>query len=113
MNLREFREMVRQELGANLENATPENIRSFLDGMQALVYPPKRVGEYIVLDEEGPLDYERLVLDFFSGSLEGDPEKAAIALWLFAMEIWTYCMEQDTAQQFASLLEDWMSEEEG
>lgn len=88
MDLEEFREAVYRELGPSLERATYENVRLFLDRMQATLYPPLGIDGHIVLGEERALDFESIVLEFFANSLCFPPEQAVIGLWLFALEIW-------------------------
>jgi hypothetical protein len=94
MRLEEFREAVYRELGPSLERATYENVRLFLDRMQALVYPPLRIDGRVVLGEEEAEGLEPIVLDFLANSLRSSPEEAVIGLWLFAAEIWFSHMEE-------------------
>ena len=93
MNLEEFREDVYREFGQSLERATTDSIRNFVDKMQALLYPPLRVGDHIHVGEEGTADFESIVLEFFANSLRMPSEEAVIGLWLFAVETWFSTME--------------------
>lgn len=94
MNLEEFRRAVYGEFGTSMERASYESVRLFLDRMQAILHPPTRLGEHIVLGEEPPSDFDSIVLEFFANSLRLPPEQAVIALWLFALDIWFSSMEE-------------------
>ena len=94
MNLEEFREMVYAELGPSLEKATHENVRLFLDRVQAIFYPPVRVQGHVELGEERAADFETIVLEFFADSLRLPVEEAVIGLWIFALETWFSYMEE-------------------
>jgi hypothetical protein len=113
MRLEEFREEVYQAFGQRLERANETTLRAFLDRMQALVYPPQRDGDTVVLEEEtGEPDYQRLVREFLASMLLRADEENLIALWLFTLELWFYVMQEETARQFAAFLREIHWEEE-
>jgi len=113
LNLEEFREQVYSRFGRHLERANEETLRPFLDQMQAVLYPPKRDGETVVVEGEVELDYHRLVRRFLADSLRREDEQNLIALWLFCAELWLYVLTEDVSRQFAAFLREihWESEE--
>lgn len=113
MRLEDFREEVYTLFGRHLERANEETVRPFLDRMQALIYPPKREGDAVVLEEEAvDLDYHRLVREFLAEMLLRADEGNLIALWLFTLEMWFYIMQEDISRQFAAFLREIHWEEE-
>ncbi len=106
MRLEDFREEVYRVFGRRLERANEETLRPFLDRMQALIYPPKREGDTVLLEEEAELDYHRLVREFLADMLLRADEENLIALWLFTLEMWSYVMQEDISRQFAAFLRE-------
>jgi hypothetical protein len=85
MRLREFRRMVQKAFGPNMENATPSNVREFLDRLQAKW--PSQMSDGRIEIEESAVSYEGILRDFFARTLELPHEEAIIALWTFALEL--------------------------
>jgi len=104
VRLEEFREEVYRLLGQRLERASEENLRAFLDRMQAVIYPPPREGETVVLEGEAELDYDRFVREFLADILLRADEENLIALWLFTLELWLYVHQEDISRQFGAFL---------
>lgn len=103
-----FRDLVREEFGENLENATPANVREFVARWYRQQMPPRREGRLLLGEET--MGWEESVRHFLNGMLDLPPERAALLLWLFAMEMWYSIVACDYEETFLSLL-GW--EEEG
>jgi hypothetical protein len=85
LRLREFKRRVHAAFGPNMENATPSNVREFLDKLQAIRPSEKSNGRFVI-DETAP-SYESILRDFFARTLDLPHEEAVIALWTFALEL--------------------------
>jgi hypothetical protein len=85
VKLREFKRMVEAAFGPNMENATPSNVREFLDRLQAKAAPAEWDGRFHI--NESAASYEEILRDFFARALERPREEAIIALWTFALEL--------------------------
>lgn len=104
MNIAEFRELVRQEFGPELERATPANVREFLDRMQVRLHEESGEAQTYALDsEEESRSYEEIVTDFFSRALDYPPDQAFIMLWLLAFEQHFAMLEEDYARRFVTI----------
>ena len=104
MRLEEFKSLVRSEFGQGLKNATPANVREFLDRMQQEVFQ-SRLAERIVIDEPAT-SYEEVIKDFFNRILDVPSEEAVIALWTLALDLSFAAIEYQYAERFASLFHD-------
>lgn len=104
MKLDEFRGLVRSEFGNGLQNATPANVREFLDKMQQNVFQ-SRITERIVLDETATT-YEEVIKDFFNKILDAPAEEAIMALWSLAFDLSFAAIEYQYAERFATLFQE-------
>jgi hypothetical protein len=104
VKLEEFRNLVRSEFGQGLKNATPANVREFLDRMQQAVFQ-NRLAERIVIDEPAT-SYEEVIKDFFTRILEAPLEEAIVALWALALDLSFAAVESQYAERFASLFHE-------
>ncbi|MDE2127319.1 MAG: hypothetical protein KGJ62_12085 [Armatimonadetes bacterium] len=102
--LKRFRATVRREFGANLEKATPANVREFLDRHEEemLHGRPKAPIEL----RESKTTYEEILKDFFSDVLDRPTDEAIIALWTLALEMSFFSIEQQAADRFRPLFGD-------
>ena len=104
LKIEEFRKLIREEFGEGLKHATPANVREFLDKMEGRVLPDS-VTNRIVIDE--PCNsYEEVIRDFFSHILDLPPEEAIVALWSLSLYLAFTAIENQYAEQFASLFKD-------
>ena len=100
----EFRKLVKAEFGERLKNATPANVREFLDRIEGEVLPEK-VSNRIVMNE--PCNsYEEVIKDFFAQILELPADEAVVALWTLALDLAFGAIESQYADKFASLFRD-------
>ncbi|CUU35548.1 hypothetical protein DCOP10_114282 [Armatimonadetes bacterium DC] len=104
MRLSEFRERVRQHFGENLRNATPENVREFLDQLQKEAYENARdaTGCYEMMTETAR-SYEEIIQDFFARVLELPPEEAVMLLWTVGLELAYAAIEHQYAAELDPL----------
>src|SRR5262249_54122612 len=99
MTLAEFRELVRQEFGPDLEHITPANVREFLDRVQS--HKPAEGTRFRLNEQE--TTYEGILRAFFRQVLEVPPEEAIIPLWTLALELAFADLREMIAGQVASL----------
>jgi hypothetical protein len=85
VKLREFKRLVQAEFGPRMENATPSNVREFLDKIQTR-WPSQKANGRFVIDEPA-LSYEEILRDFFARVLDLPEEQAVVALWTLALEL--------------------------
>lgn len=104
MDLQEFKGLVDNEFGYNFENATPGNVREFLDRMQMNVLGPQLNGR-IVLQEHAST-YEEVLKDFFARVLEFPKDQALIMLWLLAFDLVFSGIELHQADKFKVLFRE-------
>ncbi len=104
MNLEEFKEAVRREFGANLQNATPANVREFLDRLQQAEWKSS-TSVPLVLNETATT-YEEIIRDFFARVLDLPPEQAIILLWTVAIELSFAALESHYAEIFDKLFRE-------
>lgn len=104
MKLEEFRSLVRSEFGNGLQNATPANVREFLDRLQQDVFQ-NRMAERIVLDETATT-YEEIIKDFFNRILDAPKDEAIMSLWSLALDLSFAAIEFQYAERFATLFQD-------
>jgi hypothetical protein len=105
MKLAEFRKRVFAAFGPKMENATPANVRQFLDTIQADLEEEsleRRGGVRgpIVLNEHAT-SYEQILQEFFSESLRLPNDAAIITLWTMAVEMSFSAL----ASQYAEVLQ--------
>lgn len=104
MRLDEFKSLVAAEFGPGLKNATPANVREFLDRMQQEVFQ-SRLAERIVIDEPATT-YEEVIKDFFTRILDAPPDEAVVALWTLALDLSFAAIEYQYAERFATLFHE-------
>jgi hypothetical protein len=104
LKIEEFRTAIRREFGANLENATPANVREFLDRLQDDVFDGE-LRSPIVLNEP-KTTYEEILRDFFARVLEFPRDQALIMLWTMAFDLSFTTLEHHLADQLEPLFRD-------
>jgi len=104
VKIEDFRRLVTAEFGPGLRNATPANVREFLDRMETEVLDD-RVSHRFVLDEPCA-SYEEVIRDFFSQILELPSEEAIVALWTLSLYLAFSAIESQYAEKFATLFHD-------
>ena len=87
MKLDEFRRRVIEEFGADLNHATPANVREFLDRMRLNEFATQRAQNPRVSLNDPGRSYEDIVKDTFSKLLQLSPEEAVPILWVIAFEL--------------------------
>lgn len=102
MRLSEFKRLVEAEFGPNLENATPANVREFLDRLQQEAYASRSTPRYLLVKEQAQ-SFEEVVKDFFARVLELPEQQAAILLWTVALELAFAAIEHQYAEQLDPL----------
>jgi hypothetical protein len=105
VTLDEFRQRVRQQFGPNMERATPENVREFLDQMQQEL-DPHAPGSPLDLDET-ETSYEAILRAFFSEILETPRDQAIIQLWLLSLELAFADLRDTIEQEISPLFSPW------
>jgi hypothetical protein len=104
VRLSDFKNLVRSEFGQGLQNATPANVREFLDKMQEEVFQGKKI-ERIEINETATT-YEEVIKDFFNRILDAPQDEAIVALWALALDLSFAAIEYQYAERFASLFHD-------
>jgi hypothetical protein len=87
VKLEEFRQLVIQEFGADLNYATPANVREFLDRMHLSDFATQRAHSPRVALNDPSRSYEEIVKDTFAKLLKLPPEEAVPLLWVIAFEL--------------------------
>jgi hypothetical protein len=108
LRIEEFRTAIRKEFGANLENATPANVREFLDRLHDDVFRDK-IRAPIVINEP-KTTYEEILRDFFARVLDFPKDEALIMLWTMAFDLSFSSLEIHLADRFGALFGDLDSE---
>lgn len=104
MKIEDFRSAIRGEFGANLEHATPANVREFLDSMSERAHEGA-VRKRIVLNEP-KTTYEEILRDFYARVLDMPTDDALILLWTMSFETSFAILEQHLADRFDRLFGD-------
>ncbi len=99
--LDEFRIAVKKEFGANLEKATPANVREFMDRHQENLFTSSAASRFEL--NEPKTTYEEILKDFFLRVLERPSDEALIMLWTLAFEMSFFNIEQHAAERLQSL----------
>lgn len=109
MNLSQFRKSVFSEFGPNMENATPANVREFLERVQKQAHEENEARE----GRTGPLridehadSWEQILREFFSQTLRMPSDEAIITLWTMAVEMSFQALESHYADAFRPLFPD-------
>src|SRR5438876_407777 len=101
MKLETFQQRVREQFGAGMDRATPQNIREFLDQVhQELDTTP--AGSRYELTETA-VTYEAILRSFFSEILEAPQDQALIQLWMLGLEF-AFADLRDTIEEEISPL---------
>ncbi len=104
MRLSEFKQRVEAEFGVNLKNATPANVREFLEKLQQEAYQQIRAdGKPYEIREDDAFTYEEVIKDFFARVLDMPPEEAVILLWTVAIELAFSAIEHHYAEDLDPL----------
>lgn len=101
MELYEFKKTITKEFGSGLENATPRNVREFLDRMQFGALGPHMKGRIVL--EESASSYEEVLKDFFFRVLDLPKDEALTLLWLLAFDFAFSAIELQHNDRFKSL----------
>lgn len=104
MNVNDFKCLVQSEFGQGLKNATPANVREFLDRMHDDVFQ-NRTTDRIILNETATT-YEEVIKDFFSKILDSPREEAIVALWSLALDLSFAAIEYQYSERFENLFRD-------
>lgn len=104
MRIDEFRQLVFREFGSDLDNATPANVREFLDRMNLSSFKAQANNPRVVLNEQGR-NYEEIVKDTFAKILKLPPEEAVPLLWLIAFELSFSVIEYQYAEALERLFQ--------
>ncbi|MCS7273213.1 MAG: hypothetical protein NZ550_03585 [Fimbriimonadales bacterium] len=99
MRLDEFKRLVEAEFGPGLRNATPANVREFLDRLQQEAWVQQRcLSTRYELPPANTCTFEEVMKQFFADVLDLPPEKAVILLWTLALELTYAAIEQQYAE---------------
>lgn len=104
MRVEDFRKAVRHEFGANLEHATPANVREFLDKLHDDVFRGQFRGPIVI--NEPKTTYEEILRDFFARVLDFPKDDALIMLWTMAFDLSFSSLEIHLADRFGALFGD-------
>ncbi len=99
MRLEEFKQLVEAEFGPKLRNATPANVREFLDRLQQEAWQEqRRHSDRYEMPVENARTYEEVMKEFFVDVLELPPEKAVMLLWTLALDLTFAAIEHQYAE---------------
>ena len=87
MKLEEFRRLVFETFGTDLDHATPANVREFLDKMQLSDFAEQREHNPRIPLNDPSRSYEEIVKDTFAKLLKLPAEEAMPILWVIAFEL--------------------------
>jgi len=87
VKLKEFRALVFREFGMDLNNATPANVREFIDRMNLSEFRQQRASDPLVVLNDPSRTYEEIVKDTFAKILKLPAEEAVPLLWSIAFEL--------------------------
>jgi hypothetical protein len=106
MTLQALRELAVERFGADMERATPEGVRRFVAEVREEVFPSRRIaGRFVIDDTNAGADPEAAAVAYFGRVLLLDADRAAISLWLHAVEMWFGAREVAYDERFLSLVE--------
>jgi hypothetical protein len=101
VRIAEFKREIKREFGANLEHATPANVREFLD-RHAEARFARRLPQVIEINEP-KTSYEDILRDFFVRVLDMPSDEAMILLWTMAFELSFYNLESHLSERLGRL----------
>jgi hypothetical protein len=104
LRLDEFRKAIKREFGENLENATPANVREFLDRVHEDVFHGQLRAPIEL--KETKTTYEEILRDFFARVLDFPRDEALIMLWTMAFDLSFSTLELHLADRFETLFRD-------
>jgi hypothetical protein len=104
VTLSEFKRLVEAEFGPNLQNATPANVREFLDRLQNSDCQEGAVLRY-EMREEHAHTYEEIIKDFFARTLDMPAQEAVVSLWIVAIELAFAMVEYQYSEQLDPLFQ--------
>jgi len=105
MTLEAFQQRVRQQFGAGMEQATPQNIREFLDEMQQELADTPVSGRYELT--ETAVSYEAILRSFFSEILDAPRDEALIQLWMLGLEFAFAGLRDTIEEEISPLFTPW------
>jgi hypothetical protein len=101
----EFRKLVFQEFGTDLDNATPANVRDFLDRMNLSEFKKQRSHNPRMVLNDPSRNYEEIVKDTFARILKMPAEEAVPFLWIIAFELSFSVIEYQYGEVFERLFQ--------
>lgn len=104
MNIDELRQLVRNEFGTSMKNATPANVREFIDRIEESTLSQHN-GNRIEINETST-SYEEILKDFFAKVLNKPAEEAVVTLYVLAMDLAFSGIESHYAERLAHLFQD-------
>ena len=104
MDIDQFKREIRREFGPHLENATPANVRDFLDNVQDDIFQNKLRKPFVI--DEDQTTYEAILRDFFARVLDFPRDEALIMLWTMAFDLSFTTLELHLAERFDALFRE-------
>lgn len=104
MKVEEFQQAIKQEFGANLEHATPANVREFLDRYHEDIFQGQLRARFEI--NEPKTTYEEILKDFFARVLEFPKDQALLMLWTMAFDLSFSALEHHLADRFENLFRE-------
>jgi hypothetical protein len=105
VTLEEFRERIRRQFGPSMSQATPQNVREFLDEMQEEMDSGRAGGIYEL--DESDTSYEAILRTFFSEILDAPPDQALIQLWMLGLELAFADLRDTIEEEISPLFRPW------
>ena len=105
MDLKNFKDLVKQEFGDDLRHATPSNVHDFVTRIDTELssYKP---GEPIDITQPQFNSYEEVIKDFFARVLELPCEQAVIKLFTISLQMAFAGFESEYSEKFSALFKD-------
>jgi hypothetical protein len=105
VTLEEFQERIRRQFGPRMSQATPQNVREFLDDMQQELDGVRPGGTYDL--DEAETSYEAILRTFFSDILEAPRDQALIQLWMLGLELAFADLRETIEEDISPLFRPW------
>ena len=105
MTFEAFRQRVREHFGPGMEQATPQNVREFLDQMQQELDTTPAGGPYEL--DETATTYEAVLRSFFSEILDAPRDQALIQLWMTGLELAFTDLKDSIEEEISPLFRAW------
>jgi hypothetical protein len=105
VTLKEFQQRIRQQFGPSMEQATPQNVREFLDQMQEEMDSTPPGGPYEL--DETDTSYEAILRTFFSEILDAPRDQALIQLWMLGLELAFADLRDTIEEEISPLFRPW------